>query len=121
MVREPQFDLMSKVALIWKLGSNSDKDILSLTALTGPVDRWLNAGLDFTIMPATVVWFAPRYANRVGDGYELTAFSELDPQDEGWVNVSIQQVTSVTPFIPNDLRQMYLNAIPERFKSGKIF
>ena len=110
-----------KAVLIWKLGSNSDKDIITLVPITGPVQRWIDSGFDFLIMPATVVWFAPRYVNESADGsIELQLFSELDPQDEGYVNISIQQVTSVTNSMSSKISSAYLDAVPDELKLPKV-
>lgn len=109
-----------KAVLIWKLGSNSDKDIITLVPLTGPVQRWIDSGFDFLIMPATVVWFAPRYVEVNGDAYSFPLFSELDPKDEGYVNISIQQVTSVTQSIGHEIMEGYLDAIPAQLQLPKL-
>jgi hypothetical protein len=110
-----------KAVLIWKLGSNSDLDIITLVPITAPVQRWINSGFDFLIMPATVVWFAPRYVeHKDGGGFEFPLFSELDPLDKGYVNISVQQVTSVTDFMDTEIIQGYLAAIPEAIKLPKV-
>lgn len=110
-----------KVVLVWKLGSNSDLDIITLVPVTAPVQRWINSGFDFLIMPATVVWFAPRYVEHEAGGYKFPIFSELDPLDKGYVNVSVQQVTSVTNFMDHDLISSYMTQVPEELRAPNVF
>lgn len=109
-----------KAVLIWKLGSNSDLDIITLVPVTAPVQRWIDSGFDFLIMPATVVWFAARYVEHEGDEFKFPIFSELDPLDLGYVNISVQQVTSVTSFADAKIIDSYLAQVPEELKLPSI-
>lgn len=109
-----------KVVLIWKLGSNSDLDIIALVPVTAPVQRWINSGFDFLIMPATVTWFAARYVEQDGAGHKFPIFSELDPLDLGFVNISVQQVTSVTSFVDANIVDAYLSSLPDELKTSTI-
>lgn len=109
-----------KIILIWKLGSNSDLDIITLVPITAPVQRWINSGFDFLIMPATVTWFAARYVEHDGAGYKFPIFSELDPLDLSFVNISVQQVTSVTSYAEASIVDGYLKVVPEELKVAKI-
>lgn len=110
-----------KAVLIWKLGSNSDVDIITLVPITAPVKRWIDSGFDFLIMPATVVWFAARNVEHDGAGFKYTLFSELDPLDLGYVNISVQQVTSVTNAAETRIVNGYLSQVPDILKLQPIF
>lgn len=110
-----------KTVLIWKLGSNSDKDIITLVPLTSPVKRFMDSGFDFQIMPATVVWFAPRYVEIDDNGVpSFTVFNELDPLDKTYVNISIQQVTSVTDSMSPEIHAAYMALLSNELKEPQI-
>lgn len=116
-----RFKDVSLVALVWKLGSNSDDDIIALCPITPAVERWAQIDFDFAQMPPTIVWIAARNVTRNGDAFAFSPFSKLDLEDEGFVNISIQQVTSVTNWMLPSLVEGYLADLPEHLRERIIY
>jgi hypothetical protein len=110
-----------KVVLGWKMGSDSTQDIIALVPMTGPIERWMNEGFDFLIMPSTLNFLAPRFVEPDGKGgYTFSLFSKLDSEDKGFVNVCIQQVMTVQSIFDPDLVEQYLALVPDELKQQTI-
>src|SRR5438067_419991 len=110
-----------KAVLGWKMGSDSTQDIIALVPITGPIERWMDEGFDFLIMPSTLNFLAPRFVEPDGNGgYTFSLFSKLDPLDKGFVNVCIQQVMTVQSVLDSELVKQYLALVPDELKTQQI-
>lgn len=108
-----RWDGIPLIPLIWKLSSDSERDIVALTPRTAAVNRFLELGMEFSVIGATIPWIAPRYVEADGT---LINFSELDGADTSYINVSIQQITMATNHIEPEIYAAYYDALPDSLK-----
>jgi hypothetical protein len=107
-MRASKYENTAKVLALWKFGDTSDHSVMAMTPAGPDVSRWTTHGFDFVSLASSTIMLAPRFVTRAGPIYTLEPFNLIDLEDEAVSIFSIQQILSVSMYIPQALRDAYL-------------